>query len=236
MQQIFAFGGGAFGSQTPCFKLQAAMLEAANVPKPKILFLPTASGDPASYIEAFFQHASRHSCVPSVLPLFDSQSWSKTPREMIEEADVIWVGGGSTKNMLILWEAWGITPLLRAAYDRGCVCAGVSAGAICWFEQGNTDSLGPGLGVLDCLGWLPGSCTPHFSGEPLRKPVLKQQLLDGRIKDGVAIDDFCAAHYVDGQFSRVLAETDGGAYAVSRANAALDEWYVSLQRSVSSEQ
>ena len=192
------------------------MLELVK-PSPRCLHIPTASGDPGLRIEEFKLGCTLLGLTPDTLSLFDSQSWWASPEEIISAADLIWVGGGSTRNMLVLWEAWGIVPALRSAYEKGTVIGGVSAGAICWFEQGNTDSLGPGLKVLDCLGWLKGSCTPHYDEEEMRKPTLAAQLSDGSILSGIAIDGGCAVHFVDEAISNVIVERAGvGAYRVER--------------------
>ena len=196
------------------------MLSCIEKPSPTCLHIPTASGDPVQRILEFKAGCYDLGLKPDVLALFDSQSWWATPAEIIANADLIWVGGGSTRNMLVLWEAWGLVPSLRAAHDKGTVIGGVSAGAICWFQQGNTDSLGPGLRVLDCLGWLNGSCAPHYDEEPLRKPTLKAQLEQGLILPGIAIDGGCTVHYVDEAVSEVISEREGaGAYLVDRLGA-----------------
>lgn len=195
------------------------MVLATDKIRPTVLHIPTASGDPINRIEEFVTLSRYVGLEPSVLPLFHSQSWTARPEELIAKADMIWVGGGSTYNMLQLWKAWDIVEPLYDAYNRGCVIGGVSAGAICWFEQGSTDSLGPGFGVMECLGWLSGSCVPHWSGEPVRRQVVPQQLADGTLKPGIALDDGCAVHLVNEQIEDVIAENETAwAYEIAHAS------------------
>ncbi|MES2212560.1 MAG: peptidase E, partial [Pseudomonadota bacterium] len=122
--------------------------------------------------------------------------------------DMIYVGGGNTKSMLALWKAWGLDIVLKEAYERGTVLAGVSAGAICWFEQGLSDSEWPLIG-LDCLGLLPGSCCPHFDSETDRPDVYRKKIGDGSLKAGIALDDHTAAHYIDGKLKHVIGISPG---------------------------
>ena len=120
---------------------------------------------------------------------------------------MIYVGGGNTRSMLSLWREWGVDKVLRQALHNGTVLAGVSAGAICWFEQGVTDSVWP-LGVLPCLGFLKGSCCPHFDGEAERRPAFTSMLAEGRIKAGIALDDNAMGHYIDGELHRVVCSAE----------------------------
>ena len=214
-RHIFAAGGGSFGSSVNP-RMTRRMLEVTGRQDGStVLLIPTASGDALERIHSFFTECETLGSKPTCLPLFHSQTWTANPEELIAQADLIWIGGGSTRNMLLLWDAWGIEPMLRRAYDRGKVIGGVSAGAICWFEEGNTDSLGPGLGAMKCLGWLPGSCTPHFDEEPMRKPMLASQLASGTLKAGIAIDGHCTVHFENERVTEVIADRPGvNAYRV----------------------
>ena len=122
--------------------------------------------------------------------------------------DVIYVGGGNTKSLLALWQAWELPSILREAYDRGIVLAGISAGANCWFEQGVTDSASPTIDVLPCLGFLPGSFCPHFDGEAERRPTFHRLLAEGHIVPGYAADDGAAFHFVDGTLRQVVSSRE----------------------------
>jgi dipeptidase E len=131
--------------------------------------------------------------------------------------DVIMIGGGSTANMLAVWRVHGFDRILREAWERGIVLTGWSAGMICWFEAGVTDSFGPQLeGMYDGLGFLAGSACPHYDGEERRRPVYEQLMQDG-FPSGIALDDLAGAHYVDTELRGVLStSSEATGYLVSR--------------------
>ena len=135
---------------------------------------------------------------------------------MILAQDAICVGGGNTANMLAIWRGHGIDELLREAWENGVVLWGASAGMICWFEAGVTDSFGPELDGLDCLGFLPGSACPHYDGEERRRPRYRE-LIDGGFPEGVAADDGVGIHYVGTKIAELVTCRPGAAaYRVTR--------------------
>jgi peptidase E len=136
-------------------------------------------------------------------------------REVALAHDVIYVGGGNTANLLAVWRAHGFDAILREAWESGVLLCGWSAGMICWFEAGVTDSFGPQLaGLRDGLGFLAGSACPHFDGEDLRRPVYTQ-LVAGGFPAGIALDDAAGAHYVGTELNEVVASTAAtGGYRV----------------------
>ena len=135
-------------------------------------------------------------------------------RELALSHDVILVGGGSTANMLAVWRVHGFDRILRDAWESGVLLTGWSAGMICWFEAGVTDSFGPQLaGMRDGLGFLPGSACPHYDGEELRRPVYQRLVRDG-FPAGIALDDAAGAHYVGTELHAVVAAAGSGGYAV----------------------
>jgi dipeptidase E len=131
------------------------------------------------------------------------------------EHDVILVGGGNTANMLAVWRVHGFDGVLREAWERGVVLAGWSAGMICWFEAGVTDSFGPQLaGMRDGLGFLAGSACPHYDGEERRRPVYRRLVREG-FPAGIALDDAAGAHYVGSELHEVVSSLPGsGGYIV----------------------
>jgi dipeptidase E len=193
-RQIIALGGGGFSRSNFSPKMSAYILESSGRATPKICFISTASGDDPAAIEHFYRMAKRLGARPSHLALFQQ------PREplasYVARHDIVYVGGGNTRNMLILWRAWGLDAILRSAYDRGVVLAGSSAGALCWFGSGVTDSFPGKYAELRCLGWLSGSFCPHFDSEPKRKPVYRALVRSGRLPAGYAADDFVGLHYI----------------------------------------
>ena len=203
MKQIIALGGGGFSMEPDNPLLDSYILSQSPNKTPKICFLPTASGDSENYIQRFYHFFRNQNCVPSHLSLF------KPPTRDLEgfllEKDIIYVGGGNTKNLLALWKEWGIDEILRKAWHQGIILAGISAGAICWFEEGVTDSFGDVLESIHCLGFLKGSNCPHYDGEKDRRPSYQNLIQEKRIKCGIAADDGVAKHYVDQTIKEVIS-------------------------------
>jgi dipeptidase E len=144
-QHIIAIGGGGFATEDNVL-IDRYVLAQARARRPKVLFVPTASGDDAALIARYYTAFTPLACRPSHLTFF-----KRTPdlRKLLLAQDVIYVGPGNTKSMLALWNDWGLPQILREAWDKGIVLAGTSAGSICWFEQGTTDSYADRLRVLD---------------------------------------------------------------------------------------
>lgn len=157
----------------------------------------------------------------------------RTPRDLrslLLSQDVIYMGGGNTRSMLAVWREWGMPEILREAWESGIVLAGRSAGAICWFEQGVTDSVVDVLLPLNCLGFLPGSCCPHYDGEAARRPSYQQLVLDQKIIPGIAIDDGVGVHFRGTELYRVVTPREKvGAYRVQIVNGAVQEELTSIE-------
>jgi len=119
--------------------------------------------------------------------------------------DIIYVGGGNTRNLLLLWKEWGLDRILKKAWERGIALSGVSAGSICWFEEGVTDSIPGNLTPLKCLGFLRGSNCPHYDGEKGRRPAYHRLLTEKKIKTGYAADDGVALHFIGDILNRVVS-------------------------------
>jgi dipeptidase E len=213
---ILAMGGGGFSMEPDNPALDRFAIDLARQPNPSVCFLATASGDAESYIARFYDAFRQLPCRPTHVPLF-----ARTPdlKRVLLEQDVIYVGGGNTKSMLAVWREWEISALLRRAWESGTVLAGVSAGAICWFETGLTDSWGTGLYPLPCLGFLSGTCCPHYDGEPERRPALRRLVEGGTISNALALDDGAAAHFVNGTLANVVSSRPHArAYRVESVN------------------
>jgi peptidase E len=192
------------------------VLSFATRTRPKVLFLPTASGDGPGYLLTFYQQLAGRDLELDHLMLFD-----RTVDDLdglIRDQDVIVVGGGNTANMLAIWRVHGVDRALRAAYDAGTVLTGWSAGCLCWFEGGTTDSFTPELGALrDGLGFLAGSATPHYDSEERRAMVYAREIAAG-LPAGIALDDGVAASYADERLVEIVSgRADGRAFLVDRS-------------------
>jgi dipeptidase E len=185
---IFAMGGGGFTMEPSNPLLDDFVLSLADVSEPRVLFLPTASGDTTSQINAFKARFGERACEGEVLSLFHLRELTRSLEEIVLDQDIVYVGGGSMRNLLALWHAHGLDRLLERAWERGTVLAGLSAGAMCWFDGGVTRSSGPPEPIHG-LGLLPGSLTVHADGEPERLPVWLAAVRNGALPGGWALDD-----------------------------------------------
>jgi dipeptidase E len=185
---IFAMGGGGFTMEPGNPLLDDYVLSLARRSEPRILFLPTASGDTSAQINAFLDRFSERNCVHEHLSLFRLREHGRTLREIVLEQDIIYAGGGSMRNLLAIWRAHELDALLVQAWRGGTVLAGLSAGAMCWFEGGVTRSSGPPEAIAG-LGLLQGSLSVHADGEPERLPVWLEAVRSGALPGGWALDD-----------------------------------------------
>jgi peptidase E len=204
-RQIIAMGGGGFSMEPNNLALDRYVLKQANVKRPAVCFLPTASGDADGYVLNFYKAFTTMDCQPTTLSLF-RPSTADLESYLLAQ-NVIYVGGGNTRSMLTLWREWGLDAILRKAYNAGIVLAGMSAGANCWFEQCSTDSVPGILGVLPGLGFLPGAFCPHYDGEAARRPSLHQMLEANKILPTYAADNSAAVHFVDEQLLCAVSST-----------------------------
>jgi dipeptidase E len=187
---IVAMGGGGFSMEPDNPLLDDFIVSLAGADRPRVCFLPTASGDADAYVVKFYgAFAARADA--SHLSLFNRTV--SDLEGMLLGQDIVYVGGGNTENMLAIWRLHGIDRVLRSAWEAGVILAGLSAGSICWFEAGTTDSFGPDLAILtDGLGLLSGSHCPHYDGEAERRPSYHRLVAEGRLAAGYAADDGAA--------------------------------------------
>ncbi len=215
-RQIIAMGGMALPPDLDNLLLVKYFLEQTGRKRPKVLFVGTAGGDAEAGRLRFYAGFSQFACKPAHLTFF-----ARTPRDLESlalEQDAIFVGGGNTRSMLALWHDWGFDNCLRKAWERGTVLGGGSAGSICWFAYGVTDSLAGPLTALPCLGFLTGSNCPHYDSEKQRRPTFRNLVAKGSVPDGVAADDGVALHYIDGRLARVVSSRPRAkAYRVTRS-------------------
>jgi dipeptidase E len=220
-RQIISIGGGGFYRDAENLELEKYVIRQSSAESPRVAFVPTASGEPDHYVSSFYSAFLKLGCRPAVLTFF-----KRTPdlRAFLLDQDVIYVGGGNTKSLLAIWRDWGVAEILREAWESGIVLTGVSAGAICWFEQGLTDSFADGLRPLECLGFLPGSCCPHYDGEAQRRPSYHRLLASGEISAGVAIEDWTGVHFKGSEIHRVISSKRGArAYSMRAVYGSVQE-------------
>jgi peptidase E len=214
---IVALGGHAMEPGEP---LNRYLLELTGAEQPRVLFVPTASGDNDSYAVRF------HSAFGRVARASHLRLFAIPPpdiRGLVLDHDLVFVGGGNTANMLAVWPLHGLDEVLHEAWRAGVVLAGVSAGAICWFEAGVTDSFRADLDGLECLGFLPGSACPHYDGEETRRPAYHRLVREG-FPPGFAADDGCGLVFRDTELVDVVSERDGArAYRVELAGGEVRE-------------
>ena len=199
-------GGGGFtmGERSPA--LDRFVLTLTGRPVPKICFLPTASGDPRDQVMRFYERFEAWPCEPSVLSLFHLAGTRTDPVEHLLSQDAIYVGGGSMRNMLAVWREHGVDETMRAAWERGVVLSGLSAGAMCWFEAGVSRSGGSPEPVAG-LGLLSGSLSVHLDGESERLPVYRTAVALGELPAGYAADDGAALMFAGTRLAECVAST-----------------------------
>jgi dipeptidase E len=204
-KQTVTIGGGSFGFTSKVTAIDEYILKLANKKYPKIAFIGTASGDAPNYIQIFYRAFVQKDCLCSHYDIFNSNHVDI--ESFLLEQDIIYVGGGNTFNMITLWKARGVDQILKKTWDKGIILCGISAGSICWFESGNTDSFG-GLDKVEGLGFLPYSNSPHYNSESGRRDNFQSLIKNGEIVDGYGVDDHVALHFVDTQLYSTICESD----------------------------
>ena len=190
-KNIVAIGGGGFGRSLGSLEIEKYIISLINKKRPKICFIPTASGDSSLYKLNFYRAFSKLDCITSHIDFF---SRTENLEDKVFAQDIIYVGGGNTKSMLAVWKEWNLYEILQNAYEKGIVLSGVSAGAICWFDKGITDSYADELAIIDCLGIVNGIACPHFDEEKDREPFVNDVINREIIKSCICIEGNCALH------------------------------------------
>ena len=168
-KHIVAIGGGGFGRNNTSYLIEKYILSLSKKDCPYVCFLPTATGDSDNYIVRFYSIFTSLNCLPTHIEFFKRTT---DIHNHIMKQDIVFVGGGNTKSMLAIWNDWGMSSSLNDAYNNGVIMSGVSAGAICWFTNGVTDSWDNKLSILPCLDFIKGTCCPHYDEEPSRIPYV----------------------------------------------------------------
>lgn len=227
--RIVALGGASLQPNSTDGPLHQYLLDLTGQSRPRVCFIGTASGDEAAYTTAFYAWFARRAEAMH-LGLFDRRI--EDIEGLLTSADLIYVGGGNTANMLAIWRTHGVDVALRRAWESGVVLAGPSAGAVCWFGGGTTDSFGPTLGPLnDGLGFLPGSFCPHYDSESLRRPRFHELVGSGALPDGYAADDGVGLLFSGDQLAEVVAVMpEARAFRLTRTTTGVEETSIKPRR------
>lgn len=228
MGKIVAIGGGDLRKKST-LPIDLEIIKLTGKIKPKFLFVPTASSDSLVYIDIMCKYYQELGCETDVLLLLKANIDLAAITAQIKAADIIYVGGGNTLKMMRRWRKLGVDKLLIQAYQAGTVLCGVSAGSICWFEGGHSDSLSfyhpddwQYIRVTG-LGLIPGTHCPHYDSDTLgaKRADSFQAMMRKRRDTGIAIDDDCAIIFVDGQY-RVISSNNSQAYILRKSSNKLE--------------
>jgi haloacetate dehalogenase len=223
-RRIVALGGGGFSTEPENPLLDRFVLSLARSARPRVCFVPTASGDSADYVARFHRAFSALDCEPCELRLFERSVGDL--RSFVLAQDVLYVGGGSTANLLAVWRTHVLDRIVAEAWEEGVVLCGISAGMNCWFEQSVTDSfdvarLAP---LNDGLGLLAGSACPHYDGDEQRRPAFRRFVGGGQLAGGYAADDGAALVFSGRELEEVVGSRPGAAaYRVERSGDGVRE-------------
>jgi len=225
---IVAMGGGGFSTEPDNPLLDDFILSLSPRQPARICFVPTASADSAPYLVKFYRAFSGRA-VPTDLTLFDPPALPRRPAKTSElstfvaEQDIIYVGGGNTANLLAMWRVHGLDQILHDAWRRGAILCGVSAGMICWFRGGVTDSFGGLARLADGLGLIDATACPHYDGEEQRRPTFHRLIREG-VQSGYAADDAAALHFRGSELVGVVTSRENAAaYRVELVNGQVVE-------------
>lgn len=221
-QRIVAFGGASLEPGSTDGPLHQYLLDLTGESRPRVCFLGTASGDNANYAAVFYAWFARRA-EATHLGLFDRRI--DDIRGLLLDQDIVYVGGGNTANMLAIWRTHGVDSALEAAWKSGVILAGPSAGAVCWFEGGTTDSFGPDIGGLrDGLRFLRGSFCPHYDSESLRRPRYQELVGSGKLPNGYAADDGVGLLFSGNDLAEVVAAMpESRAFRVEKSRGGVEE-------------
>ena len=233
-------GGFVAGPVQRSYRLGKMLLDALTITgsvRPKICVLETAMGDDLSMYAVVFEAFNAAGCEVTNLRVFPQPS--AEPEERLTNCDLVWVGGGSVANLLSLWRLHGIDGAMRAAWEKGVILSGVSAGSLCWHVGGTTDSFGPVLEpVTNALGFLPFANGVHYDSEPQRRPLLQALVANGTLPEvAYATDDHVGIWYEGTEATRVVGDANyaafvgPGAYVLTREANGVQERRVGVGES-----
>lgn len=231
--KIVAIGGGELG-ESETLTIDQRIVELTGVAKPSALFIPTASNDSVEYAATFAHiYGETLGCETNTLFLLGEPPTTTQIVAAIRKADLIYVGGGNTLKMMKCWRKLGVDKLLIEAAKTNTVLCGLSAGALCWFEYGHSDSMSfyhPddwNYIRVKCLGLLPFTGCPHYDGEDRDKNFQAMIAREGGI--GIALDDCAAFEIIDDRYRIIISREDAGAYRVERIRGKTIQSEISIQ-------
>jgi peptidase E len=203
--QIIALGGGGFSDQPDNLLLDEYLLLQTNLSKPKVLFLPTAGGDHQEYIDKFYSAYKKFNCIPSHLSLSKEKISQSKLENIVLSQDLIFVGGGSPKFLMNIWRKTGMIKIIKTAWKQGIVLSGMSAGAICWFEDGFTNPKNNIWKRIKCLGFLEGSFCPHYDSMNDLRLAYKNMIKSSEISSGYGVQDGTALHFIGTELKYIIS-------------------------------
>jgi peptidase E len=216
MARIVAIGGGGLVEQDGRHPMLEHVVGLTGKDRPRLCYLGTAWGDASQWTAAFYDAVRDLDVRPSHLALFPQPNVPDVRAHLLAQ-DAVYVGGGSVANLLAVWRTHGLDATFREAWEAGVVLSGTSAGSICWFTGGTTDSFGDDLKpVTNGLGLIPASNTPHYDSEERRRPTYQGLVADGTLDPGWAADDGVGLVFEGTTFVEAVAFTDGAAWRVER--------------------
>lgn len=220
--RIIAIGGGEIGRPgfpVETIKIDKEIINLSGKKSPKVLFIPTASSDSESYYEVVKKHfGGRLGCKTDVLYLIKEKLTKKHIEEKVFSSDIVYVGGGNTAKLIKVWKKTGLDKILEKAAKKGIILSGVSAGAICWFKYGLSDSrsfnnANAGFIRVSALGLIKGLFCPHYDFEPKRQPALKK-IMQKTSGISIALENCCAMEIIDDKYRVIDSKKTAKAYKV----------------------
>jgi dipeptidase E len=229
MKRILALGGGGFLMENRHSPVDQFIVRLTGKARPRICFVSTPSGDLPQTIERFYEAYGSLECEPCHLAFFRNPMPGAVALAGVAETllgmDAIFVGGGNTRSALGVWQEWGLRDILQRALGAGVLLSGMSAGALCWFDSGLTDSVwGAGFQPMRCLGFLGGACCVHYHSEPLRRDKTHECVEARVFSEAIGIDDYAGVLYENGRIARVVSWRRGAtAYRIGLRDGRLVE-------------
>ncbi|RPI19581.1 MAG: peptidase E [Ignavibacteriae bacterium] len=218
-KQIIALGGGGFSDDPGNPMLDLYIIVQSGKPKPRICFLPTASGDAIDYIEKFYKAYERLPAIPSHLSLTKGKTNVRRLESFILSQDIIFAGGGSPRLIMKVWRKTGMDKIIRKAWRRGIILSGMSAGAMCWFSDVLSNPKDDNnFKRISGLGLLTGSLCPHYNNRGELRKAFSRLIAQGELDNGFGVEDSCALHFTGRELHKVVsAYPSAKAYTVRKA-------------------